>query len=70
MKDTKKGIAEQSEIGLLLEELVRRGARQVIQAALEVEVEELLADRVRKHRDAGWATGGGEKMGVFTDSCG
>ena len=44
MKDTKKGIAEQSEMGLSLEELIRRGARQVIQAAIEVEVQELLAE--------------------------
>lgn len=44
MKDTKKAIAEQSESGLSLEELIRQGARQVIQAAIEVEVQELLAE--------------------------
>ena len=44
MKDTKKGIAEQSEMGLSLEDLIRRGARQVIQAAIEVEVQQLLAE--------------------------
>ena len=43
MKDTKKGIAEQSEMGLSLEELIRRGARELIQKAIEVEVQELLA---------------------------
>ena len=37
MKDTKKGIAEQSEMGLSLEELIRRGARELIQKAIEVE---------------------------------
>jgi transposase-like protein len=42
MKDTKKGIAEQSEMGLSLEELIRRGARELIQKAIEVEVQELL----------------------------
>ena len=41
-KDTKKGIGEQSEIGLSLEELIRRGARELIQKAIEVEVQELL----------------------------
>ena len=44
MKDTKKGIAEQSEMGLSLEELIRRGARELIQKAIEVEVQELLAE--------------------------
>jgi len=42
MKDTKKGIAEQPEMGLSLEELIRRGARELIQKAIEVEVQELL----------------------------
>lgn len=42
MKDTKKGIAEQSEMGFSLEELIRRGARELIQKAIEVEVQELL----------------------------
>jgi putative transposase len=44
MKDTKKGIAEQSEMGWSLEELIRRGARELIQKAIEVEVQELLAE--------------------------
>ena len=44
MKDTKKESAEQSELGLTLEELIRRGARALIQKAIEVEVRELLAD--------------------------
>lgn len=43
-KDTKNGNAEQSEMGLSLEELIRRGARELIQKAIEVEVRELLAD--------------------------
>ncbi len=44
MKDTKKGRAEQSEMGLSLEDLIRRGARDLIQKAIEVEVQELLDD--------------------------
>ncbi len=44
MKDTNKAGAEQSEIGLSLEELIRRGARELIQRAIEVEVQELLAE--------------------------
>jgi transposase-like protein len=44
MKDTKKASAEQSEMGLSLEELIRRGARELIQKAIEVEVRELLAE--------------------------
>ncbi len=44
MKDTKKGNAEQSEVGLSLEDLIRRGARELIQKAIEVEVQELLAE--------------------------
>jgi len=44
MKDTKNGNAEQSEMELSLEELIRRGARELIQKAIEVEVRELLAD--------------------------
>ena len=43
-KDTKNGNAEQSEMGLSLEELIRSGARELIQKAIEVEVRELLAD--------------------------
>ena len=42
-KDTKDGNAEQSEMSLSLEELIRRGARELIQKAIEVEVRELLA---------------------------
>ena len=44
MKDTKKVEAEQSEMGLSLEELIRRGARDLIQKAIEVEVQQLLAE--------------------------
>ncbi len=44
MKDTKKVEAEQSEMGLSLEELIRRGARELIQKAIEVKVQELLAE--------------------------
>lgn len=44
MKDTKNGNAEQSEMELSLEELIRRGARELIQKAIEVEVRALLAD--------------------------
>lgn len=44
MKDTKNGNAKQSEMELSLEELIRRGARELIQKAIEVEVRELLAD--------------------------
>jgi hypothetical protein len=44
MKDTKKGIAEQSEMGLSLEGLIRHGARELIQKAIEVELQELLAE--------------------------
>ncbi len=43
-KDTKNGNAEQTEMGLSLEELIRRGARELTQKAIEVEVRELLAD--------------------------
>ena len=43
-KDTRKTGAEQSEMGLSLEELIRRGARELIQKAIEVEVQELLAE--------------------------
>ena len=43
-KDTKNGNAEQSEMGLSLEELIRRGARELIQKAIEVELRELLGD--------------------------
>jgi len=44
MKDTNKRVPEQSEIGLSLEDLIRRGARELIQKAIEVEVQELLGD--------------------------
>ena len=43
-KDTKKESAEQSEMELSLEELIRRGARELTQKAIEVELRELLAD--------------------------
>jgi transposase-like protein len=43
-KDTKKESAEQSELALTLEELIRRGARELIQKAIEIEVRDLLAD--------------------------
>ena len=43
-KNTKNGNAEQSEMGLTLEELIRRSARELIQKAIEVEVRELLAE--------------------------
>jgi len=44
LKDTKKGKAEQSEMGLTLEDLIRRRARELIQKAIEVEGHELLAE--------------------------
>jgi hypothetical protein len=49
MKNTNERDARQSELGLTLEELIRRGARDLIQKAIEVEVQELLAsfDNVR-----------------------
>ncbi len=43
-KDTKEQSVEQSEVGLSLEELIRRGARDLIQRAIEVEVQQLLAE--------------------------
>lgn len=42
MKDTNTGVAGQSEIGLSLEDLLRRGARDLIQKAIETEVQDLL----------------------------
>ena len=36
--------AEQSELGLSLEELIRRGARDLIREAVEAEVQQLLAE--------------------------
>lgn len=44
MKDTKNGNAEQSEMGLTLEELIWRSARELIQKAIEVEARDLLAE--------------------------
>jgi transposase-like protein len=41
-KDTGRTSGEATEIGLTLEQLIRRGARQLIQSAIEVEVQELL----------------------------
>ena len=43
-KDTVGQQVEQSEVGLSLEDLIRRGARELIQKAIEVEVQQLLAD--------------------------
>lgn len=36
-KDRKNGKTEQSEMGLQLEELIRRGAQELIQKEIEVE---------------------------------
>jgi len=49
MKHTNERDTGQSELGLTLEELIRRGAQDLIQKAIEVEVQELLAsfDNVR-----------------------
>ena len=44
MKNTDKTTAEQSEMGLSLEALIQRGARDLIQKAIEVEVQEMLAE--------------------------
>jgi hypothetical protein len=41
-KDTGRRSGEATEIGLTLEQLIRRGARQLIQSAIEAEVQELL----------------------------
>jgi transposase-like protein len=41
-KDTSRRSGEATEIGLTLEQLIRRGARQLIQSAIEAEVQELL----------------------------
>ena len=43
-KDTGNSKGSATEMGLTLEELIRRGARDVIQRAIEVEVSELLAE--------------------------
>ena len=43
MKHTNERDTGQSELGLTLEELIRRGAQDLIQKAIEVEVQELLA---------------------------
>ena len=43
-KDTSKTNGCANEMGLSLEELIRRGARELIQKAIEVEVRELLAE--------------------------
>ena len=45
MKNDKqtRGVSPEGEMGLTLDELVRRGARQVIQQAIEVELTELLS---------------------------
>ena len=44
MKDTNKGSADQSEVGWSLEDVIRRGARELIRKAIEVEVGELLEE--------------------------
>lgn len=43
-KDTSQQSVEQSEVGLSLEDLIRRGARDLIQKVVEVEVQQLLAE--------------------------
>jgi transposase-like protein len=43
-KDTSQQSVEQWEVGLRLEDLIRRGARDLIQKAIEVEVQHLLAE--------------------------
>ena len=43
-KDTGNSKGSATEMGLTREELIRRGARDVIQRAIEVEVSELLAE--------------------------
>ena len=43
-KDTGKASGSAMEVGLTLEQLIQRGARALIQNAIEVEVRELLAD--------------------------
>lgn len=43
-KDTRKTENCANEMGLTLEELIRRGARELIQNAIEIEVRELLAE--------------------------
>lgn len=49
-------------MGLGLDELVRRGARQVIQQAIEAELAELLAP-VCEREDAQWpASGGAQRL--------
>lgn len=49
MQNTNENATEQSELGLTQEELIRRGAQDLIQKAIEVEVQDLLAsfDTVR-----------------------
>ena len=43
-KDTSQQTVEQMQVGLALEELIRRGSRDLIQRAIEVEVQQLLAE--------------------------
>ena len=43
-KDTVKGNVSANEMGLTLEDLIRRGARQLIQSAIEVEIQSMLSE--------------------------
>jgi hypothetical protein len=43
-KDTSRAGGSATEMGLTLEQLIRRGARDLIQNAIEVEVRELLVE--------------------------
>ncbi len=43
-KDTGKENVSANEMGLTLEDLIRRGARQLIQSAIEVEIQSMLAE--------------------------
>jgi len=52
-KDTKKTETKQWEMGMSLEELIRRGARELIQRAVECELSELLAEYEKVKRLSG-----------------
>lgn len=43
-KDTSRTMGNASEVGLTLEQLIRREARKLIQSAIEIEVQELLRE--------------------------